>query len=109
MKGAIRTELEYDMLFLSISVQRVHNLMNTVGLHDTAHPTELLNDLELFLKIHGEPLILINLSCFTNYLYSLCAASIFQVRHHHLSPVDFVLSALIVEPGDLYFFRTNIL
>ena len=34
VEGAIRAEFEDDMLFLSIPVQRVYDLMNPVGLHD---------------------------------------------------------------------------
>jgi hypothetical protein len=37
VKRAIRAEFEDDMLLLNIPVQRVYNLMNTVGLNYAAN------------------------------------------------------------------------
>ena len=96
------------MLLFNIPIQRVFNLMNPVGLHYAGSSTQFFNNLELFLKVHTEPLILVYLSCFANDLYYLSTAPLLNVRYYHFTAVDFVLPALIVKASDLYFFLTNI-
>ena len=83
--------------------------MNPVGLHYAGSPSQFFNNLELFLKVHSESLILVYLSCFANDLYYLSTAPLLNVRYYHFTAVDLVLPALIVKASNLYFFVTNIL
>ena len=109
MQGAIRAELENDMLLQGVPVQRVYNLVNTVGLYDARNATKSFNNLEFLLEVRDETLILLFLRCFANDLNHFHATSFFHVRYLHPTAVDLVLPALIVEAGDFYVFRTKLI